>query len=285
MRHGIKDALVLFLFLVISLSVVYMALAVTTPEGPGTFTEFNASRRTAVGPYLRAVYAGNVTGITITATTMTQAWAGFYGNITGTITLDDANNNTMYDWAVASPEGEIYASEATAIDWTTGNVRCWNYSRGLNATFLSFTEYQDYTGGDAVSDPVYTAGGMVINITDYDSVNRTFKVNQTHKSFYVGGWLIDGSTAQKADPASPSSTGSGCPAAFIYDTTEAESLYFQEVLLYSDVQSRPIFTALIEPTTPEGFNNANWDFEMLVAENGHKGDIATTNYYFYVELS
>jgi hypothetical protein len=59
---------------------------------------------------------------------------------------------------------------------------------------------------------------------------------------------------------------------------------FQEVLLYERMQKRPIFTSILNETGQIGFNNETWDFQMIVADDGHNGDTATTTYYFYVEL-
>ena len=97
-------------------------------------------------PTLSAV-AGNVTQLTVAGTTVTQTWQGYYGNVTGTITLDDASNNTMYDWALASPEGEIYASQAT-VTWTSGNVQCYdlNQSDVNNSAFVTLAELETAFG-------------------------------------------------------------------------------------------------------------------------------------------
>ena len=61
---------------------------------------------------------------------------------------------------------------------------------------------------------------------------------------------------------------------------------FNETLLYSISEADLIYTALITRGGADGFksNNDNYDFQMLVAEDGHQGDTSTTNYYFYVEL-
>src|SRR4030042_6405258 len=54
--------------------------------------------------------AGNITSMDVTGFSVTQSWQGYFGNVTGVITLEDNSGNVMYNWSEASPEGEIYAS-------------------------------------------------------------------------------------------------------------------------------------------------------------------------------
>ncbi|MBI3027275.1 hypothetical protein HYY70_04110 [Candidatus Woesearchaeota archaeon] len=88
-------------FIVILSTVV---LAQTEPVGPDTITIAGSGRHTNnTFPTLVQAQAGNVTALVISSVRATQAWQGYYGNITGTIALDDANNNTLYDWSLPNP--------------------------------------------------------------------------------------------------------------------------------------------------------------------------------------
>jgi hypothetical protein len=248
---------VLLLSLLLSLSACF-AIAATSPEGPTTLDIASTSRRTAVAsPTLNAL-AGNVTQLTVQGLTVTQTWQGYYGNVTGTITLDDASNNTMYDWTLASPEGEIYAATST-IDWTSGNVKCYdyNYSQVGDSSYVTLAELES---------------GLNVATDDIDGIDETFKEAQTYESFYVGEYQI--TNASMLCPTTQTYTGS--------ETKDASS--FQEVILYDNSTDVHVYTAIIEETEPVGFNDYAWDFQMLVAEDGHNGDTGTTPYYFYVEL-
>jgi hypothetical protein len=104
---------------------------------------------------------GNVTEVNIDSLTITKAWQGYFGNVTGNIHLDDANNNSFYVWGNAtSLSGEVYASRNSSPSWTT--INCTNATqRGLEETYLGQT------------------------VGDGDSVTNTF--NRTlHPTFYVG---------------------------------------------------------------------------------------------------
>jgi hypothetical protein len=62
--------------------------------------------------------AGNVTQVDISGQSITTHWAGFFGNISGNITLQDASGNTFYDWAtLGTPKGEVFASTDNAVSW------------------------------------------------------------------------------------------------------------------------------------------------------------------------
>ncbi|MBN1543973.1 hypothetical protein JW898_00760 [Candidatus Woesearchaeota archaeon] len=214
------------------------------------------SRRTAVtSPTLDAV-AGNVTQLTVAGNTVTQTWQGYYGNVTGTVTLDDANNNTMYDWSLASPEGEIYASQAT-VTWTSGNVKCYDLelSDAVYSNHVTLAELETSLG---------------LAAADVDGVDETFPEGAGYDNFYVGEFLINSAE---------------CPTTQTYNGSEVKDANsFQEVLLYDNTSNQIVYTAIIEETEPVGFNDLYWDFQMLVGEDGHNGDTATTPYYFYVEL-
>lgn len=243
--------------LLMSSSLAGAQVVPTEPEGPTTLDIINSTRRTPAGAASVEALAGNVTQLSISANTVTQTWQAYYGNVTGTITLDDAGNNTIYNWQVVSPEGEIYASEA-AIDFTHDNIACYdyNYSQVGDSSYNILSEYEALLGLDA---------------DDADGIDETFKESLVYDSFYVGSRHID-------------NTSTVCPATQMYGQDEQQQEgRFQELLLYDNSSDKLVYTAIIEQDTI-GFDNQAWDFEMIVGENGHAGDTTTTTYYFYVEI-
>ncbi|MBW2964492.1 hypothetical protein KY363_03455, partial [Candidatus Woesearchaeota archaeon] len=196
-RKHLEMWLLLAMMLISSAS---FALAAAQPEGPTTLNIESTSRRTAVtSPTLEAL-AGNVTQLTVAGTTVTQTWQGYYGNVTGTITLDDANNNTMYDWTLASPEGEIYAASAT-VDWTSGNVKCYDLdmSDAGDSSFVTLAELEALYG---------------LAADDIDGIDETFPEGTGYDSFYAGEYLIDAT----------------CPTTQTYNGSEVKDANsFQEV--------------------------------------------------------
>lgn len=210
--------------------------------------------------------AGNVTELNLFGYTSTQAWQGYFGNVTGTIQLGDANGNVLYNWSDVSPTGEVYASTNSTIYWT--NIQCFNYT--ATGTFAN-------ENGNGGTTNLYGTNLSLlqnefgINSTDVDSVNNTFNLigGSTHKQFYT---------------ANQQFTAGECQNTNIYDNTGAgESNKFAELLLYEPQSKSVVFTSLLNQNVL-GFDNRTHDFEMLVLDNGHETDVSTTNYYFYVEL-
>ncbi|MFC1705173.1 hypothetical protein ACFLZ6_02500 [Nanoarchaeota archaeon] len=252
------------LIVILLMSVSFVIAAI--PEGPSTFDVKASTRRSVYPKASHNAYAGNVTHLVVAAQTVTQSWQGYVGNVTGTITLDDSSNYTLYDWSLGDPEGEIYATNASTVSWATGNVICWNWSDPVGSE-LQLTDIE---------------GELGMAADDVDGVNETFTcdmcderaISTTHTNFYVGGQLIDGS--QTGDGDGP------CPVTNLYNGTHVAGAH-EEVILYEDTQNAIIYTSIIE-IDKNGYNNQTWDFEMIVGEDGHNGDTGTTTYFFYVEL-
>jgi len=172
-------------------SVISFVYAVpTVPTAPQRVTRlederFNVSQFNA--PSLEAE-AGNVTRMEIYALTQTQTWQGFYGEIEGTITLDDAQNWTMYDWDMAEPQGEIYATPAIISNWET--VHCLNYSAKpsycINISANSTAE--GWGQGSFFSENVTVCNEIL---------NASGNQNWTHEYFYYYDINLDNASKTK----------------------------------------------------------------------------------------
>ena len=238
---------------VVLLLVLVIGVA-AAPTGPDNLDVTSSSRRTLTATATAPAQAGNVSELKINTTTVTQGWQGYYGNITGTIVLDDASNNSMYTWDLADPEGEIYATrDNDGINWASGNIICAN---------ISHIESEESTLN-------FNKGvGQ-----DVDGINETFK-EITHPAFNVSntGFI--------------SNQCNFSVSTYVDDAVDA-SRKFNETLLYSKSDGYLIYTAFIVQGGADGFKTGTtkYDFQMLVAEDGHQGDTSTTDYYFYVEIS
>ena len=250
MKKGKREAIAALVLVLVSAAAAFAA-----PNKPDQFSEGTAQSRTIDNSDKTvSAYAGNVTQISIYHTMITKRWQGYYGNVSGIITLDDANNFTMYDWGLGTVEGEIYAANASSVQW--GTIRCINLSstyRGQNCTgqneaCLNVTEIESAYGMGA---------------SDVDGVDETF--NNTLGSIMVG-----------------TSTISNCPMVSLYTNDSSKSTYFwnETMLTYNNTET--IIYAGVVNDNSWGFNNVTWDFQMIVGDNGL--DNSATNYYFYVEL-
>jgi hypothetical protein len=236
-----------------------------TPSG-ASVANGTSSSAPADPAYGNNAIAGNVTELGISGFTTTQAWQGYFGNVTGVIQLADSNDNVLYNWTQASPRGEVYASTNSSVQWL--NIQCFN-----------FTAVGDYTSESGNGGTVNLYGTNLtqlhtqygIDLSDPDSVNATFSLTGagTHDSFFT---------------ASQDFAEGECQSTRVYDNTGAGvTNKFEEVLLYEPVTTSVVFASILEQDA-SGFNANTHDFEMLVLENGHGIDTTSTPYYFFVEL-
>lgn len=249
----------LFAMLAIALAFAQYVSAVNLPASPNVLIPLDSHTFNASNYPVKTLQAeaGNITEVSINARTQTRSWQGYFGNISGTITLEDALGFVFYDWADAEPKGQVYATINDSPDWT--GIHCFNYT-AVNAE-INLTEQESYFG---------------IPDLAVDGINETFN-ETTHDLFYVGPRTIDANT---------------CHSTYIYQNGTRQISNFQNVLLTDNTSM--IFTTLVEnrgvndDVDKLGYNPGYTpDFQMLVAEDGHTNDSGaiTTTYYFFVELT
>ncbi|MCF7910312.1 hypothetical protein K9L16_01415 [Candidatus Pacearchaeota archaeon] len=229
---------------VILFILVYLPFLFSVSPSGADVDRVNSTTAPVDDPQSIPAQAGNVTELNIFGYSTTQSWQGYFGNVSGAIQLADANKNVLYNWSLAYPEGEVYASTSDSIIWS--DIECFNFSAH---------------GGEALE------AAFSIASDDVDGVNETFSANN-HNLFYTNNIQINEDS---------------CMSVQLYDSGGGSvDGRFEEVLLWDG--SNLVFTSLLEETSVSGFDNKDHDFQMLVLEDGHETDTATTPYYFYVEL-
>ena len=209
--------------------------------------------------------AGNVTELNIFGYSVTQSWQGYFGNVTGVITLNDNSDNVMYNWSVASPQGEIYASKNNSIEWNY--VQCFNYTAAGN--YASDTENAGKTNQFGTNITILESMFNIIS-DDVDGINETFNLLGTgHSRFFTNNLEFSEGECQNTRIFS--------------DAGQGEDGKFEEAILYEPTTRSIIFASLLNEDV-FGFDSNPHDFEMLVLEDGHRTDTFTDTYYFYVEL-
>ena len=252
------------LFLLVIFAAVMSTLAI--PDGADNATAVNATRRAANTPESLLAIAGNVTESDFTGFSVTNFWQGFYGNVSGIITLEDGIGNALYNWSTASPGGEIYAAnQTTSISWTS--VMCLNYSaaapRNNSGTFGGY-------GTNTMNlSELHRAFGFNVSVPSSDNVSATFKESNTHDQFDTGSLTF---------------SAAECPTAYVFNSADAPVAgQFEEVILWDPANNATIWASILENNL-NGFDQRFHDFEMLVLENGAGTETTTTLYYFWVEL-
>ena len=255
-----------FLAIIVAALFLVPGVLALQPSGASVTQNSNQTMQPDVAGSQEAI-AGNVTDMNLQGFTSTQAWQGYYGNVTGTIQLVDGTDNVLYNWSAASPRGQVYSSTNSSIAWS--NVQCFNFTAtgainpsgetagGTNLKGMNLTQLHNEFG---------------INSSDYDAVNATFSLVGSptdHSTFYTANLQFDGNE---------------CQTTRVYDNTgQGVAGKFEEVIQYEPTTNSVIWTSLLNDDAL-GFDGKTHDFEMLVPENGHLTDTATTTYYFYVQL-
>jgi hypothetical protein len=196
---------------------------------------------------------GNVTPLFVSGQRITARWQGYYGNVSGGITLADAAGNSMYDWGLVNPSGEIYAANHSTVAWS--GVFCVNFSANLAEENLNRDTLNSFIGY-----------GSDIEKASDDSINATF--NQT----FTGTLTVGSRTFTDVD---------NCSMVTLNTDTGPQTTDFQELILTDNVSV--VFTSILEQNV-NGFNSNPSDFEMMVGVNGTASG-TTRTFYFFVELS
>jgi len=239
----------LFVLSIVFLIVLSILVRATDePRFPDQLTETKRGRHSQMGVQSLKALAGNISYLSIYTEAVTQTWQGYIGNISGIIVLDDANNRTLYDWALSNPSGEVYATRSDSINWGTGNIICANNS-------------------------VITTEEISLNINnaeDMDSINRTFNLTFSGDIYVATNHITAASNCRQTN-------------LYVSDSWENTGI-FKEILLYDIANNKTIYTAIIHKGYAVGYDNNTYNFELIVPEDGHYGDTSTTTYYFYVEI-
>lgn len=247
MQRSVLPIIVLFLLILMVGTQVF-----AVPIAPTSLTSLSSSTRNfTTGNKTHNATAGWVTELDIWGTgQVTQGWQGYYGNVSGEIVLDDADNNSLYAWNIVTPGGEILAVRNASVDWSSGQILCANETHAAAENLLIFP--------GAYSD-------------DADNLTNTFNFT-THPDITIGdNSFVDDECNYSI-------------ATFVDDAADANRR-FNETLLYSNNTDTLIYVTILN-SAANGFKvgGDKYDFQMIVGEDGHDNSDSTT-YFFFVELN
>lgn len=186
---------------------------------------------------------GSFTTLILNGSFQNPRWKAYVGNISGVLTLDNAAGYSIYDWNLTTINGEVYISRNSSVTWST--IGCATPTRiSAEHTFLNHA------------------------YSSIDNINNTFN-RSIHRGFYVSTTQITNSSCRSI-------------ATYVNDArqTDTENAAFQEILLTDNTNL--VYATLLE-NNRAGFDNAQYDFQMIVPEDDTK--VSPTTYYFYAEIS
>jgi len=250
------------------------------PDGPSIVIVSNTTRATLNGTLVNSTVntsagvnlfpGGYIFTSRLTSTSQNTRWKGYVGNVTGTLTLDDASSNTLYQWALTSITGEVYATRGTGtINWS-----------GVNCTWIGSGNYSG-SAAESSNRTIETLENAALSHTGKDdNISATFSF-RNHSSISVGSVTIGKNE---------------CFSAVLYQKdaaqvfTDSNNANYSEVLLYDAALNKTngnvIYTTKIDTSgATQGFDNGVYNFQLILPENGAAGFSGVTSYMFYVELT
>jgi hypothetical protein len=218
---------------------------IAVPSGP-TITFISNETKEPAGALTINTSGGSITKVVLNATTQNPRWKAYVGNVTGTLTLDDANDNTIFQWSLTTITGEVYATRFSGtINWS--GVNCSNSTHLANED-----KALNHTNRD-------------------DNITATFN-EKVHRGFFVGTREILQNTCFSVHTyINSSSQQANFEEIALYDGT-------------NESNGNIIYTSPLEQEM-YGFDNNTYDFQMIVPEVGLATWTSSTAYYFYVELT
>lgn len=222
---------VLNIALLLFLLAIAANAAFAAPEPVENITVLASERRIPPAGTSISAQGGNVTTVNIVSTSQTGAWAGFVGNISGNIVLDDAANATFYTWNITNITGEIYASRNSSINW--------NIIYPVNNCAVD----EDLTGKGS------------------DRTSRTFTASDNTVNFSVGTIAINSSSACAVLPYVNDTKQKQLGTNFFENVILINSL---------TATNSTIYTGIVENGVA-GFDSQLYNFQILVPINKTSG--------------
>ena len=146
----------------IAVLILSFSLVTAAPSGAAA-TEGTSTGGTSTTSTTVNIDGGNVTYVDVNSDVVTSRWAGFFGNVSGSLFLSDASANNFYQWTIGSMTGAVvYAASGTVSDWAEGssivpltNANAPSYVNGSYTD--NFT--QTFAASEAFTSSTYNIAG------------------------------------------------------------------------------------------------------------------------------
>jgi len=154
--------------LALMLGLLLMSVSFASAPQGANATFVSSSTGTAPAPTTLTAIGGNVTAVNISGTSVTDRWAGFFGNISGTVRLADSTGNKFYQWTVNVITGSVvYATNGTVSNWSTLQA----------ATYNAMPSYLIQSAADNYSNTFTLNETFTTPLRTVTNVNYTYTLN------------------------------------------------------------------------------------------------------------
>ena len=272
-KNGRVNTLVLIVFISFILSIAFTIIVNAAPIGPTVTSLYNSTKNSTAAAKVNftnnnATAGGTIYTMSLNSVQKNTRWKAYVGNVTGTFTLDDALDNTIYSWSISSISGEVYATRASGtINWT-----------GINCTW-SVDKKNASDGIFSNRSPEWYEQEALTQFARDDNITTTFN-SRNHSAITVGSRVIP-----QNDCFTVVSYQKDAAQVFT-DSIEAN---FSEIILYDAAFNRTngnvVYATFIMSDVPGYKSDEKYDFQMVLPENGNVSFTGATAYYFYVELT
>ena len=264
----------LFILLFSAFLSILLTLVTADPVGPTITLYGNSTKGQVPGVKVNSTINGSISPggyiftLGLNALQQNTRWKAYVGNVTGTLTLDDAQDNTLFQWSLTSVSGEVYATRASSnINWT-----------GINCTWRGELSHGVFRYNESNRTVEERENLALSHTSKDDNITTTFAL-ANHSSITVGARIIGKNE---------------CFALNTYQNDRAQVFgdsdlaNFTQVILYDGTNTTNgniIYETKIENDKVGYRSDSTYDFQILLPENGALGFTGSTAYYFYVELS
>lgn len=207
--------------------VLILAISMTAsadPQSPSA--EFTNETRYTPAAENHSAVGGNITKVVITGDVLTSKWQGYYGTVSGILTLRDDGGNYMINWTWdASKGGNVLATTNSSPDWSSAF---------------------DVAAGSEVD----TAWSFTGN--DTDSAANTF--TDTNKTIKISGTPVGATACAYTYNATGSGIWSTVAVTGLNDTAYKDDYLFAGIMIDSgnSYNDQAVDFQMIVPTPEDG---------------------------------
>ncbi len=225
--------------LIIAAIIVAVRIDAATPAG-ASVQHLGNSTMAPTAPGNRTDAKGTINVIALDVLQQNDKWKAYVGNVSGKLTLDDAQSYTIYDWSiVGSVVGTVFATRNSTVVWSKINCSNLTYIRD-EQTFLSMTA----SASDSIENTFSSKNHTPFTVAD------TNVANCSYTSLYVN------------DTVQPKNS----------------SAAYQEILLY-DYTGAFVYASRVNDNSLNYRGLGTYDFQMIVGEREVVGPLVTY-YFF-----
>lgn len=271
MNHTKPYPIPAYVVILVCITILLIPLSYAIPTGPTVSVLGNSTSSGSGGSIINSSVNGSTPGGYIFTTNLdnlqqNNRWKAYVGNVTGTLTLDDASDNTVFSWSLSTVTGEVYATRSSGdVNWT-----------GINCTWI----YEGSASAAASDRSAEEAENTALShTTTDDNITSTFSVTN-HSSLTIGSVVIGKNQCWSLN------TYQNDGAQSFEDSDDAN---FTQVILYdgapSSTDGNIVYVTEMEEDITGYRSDSTYDFQIILPENGGVGFSSSTAYYFYVELT